>query len=751
LTRGFLVGVLLLIPAWGRGEPLPDCPPRFLELDLVEGGPFWPLALATRLANEMPESYGRALAGDPPKSEAFVVDLSRGTVFDLFPDHPLEAREVEVRCSPVSASPLFEIVQKCRLETGLGTHQGPTLALEVGVDRELRIVVAGSDVPTRVCSLGGDVPAHPPLATLVASPGNSPVERVLPDPTPPSCDERSVLDLKEGDRFWPLFALIEHLDAHPADRATYLRGRSEETGLVWEWVLDDKNALTADVHQRRTAKIACSRDVASFRERGFTQAATRCTLELPYYNPFEVALDENGIVIAAVDLFRRADCGLGGERQMPPDLPASARDPAGRFLLSISRTLGENLNLDHVIPKLETLAGAPAFLGDASHNPEFVRWLRETALPIWTDPSLRSVAQSTYDKSARTLVRGLYGMSLFLELRPAGRDLLSKYREAVKEGRYPTFPYAAYDFVSQPHEYIAFWERRDADGTAAEYRDVLERVLETFDPDYLPRVEAFAGFEELPLYERSETDLSRSIAFYLGVEGQSVPIESDKHLTLVDAAGQRCRARFARTSRLANDCPYETNPPDYLLGSYDLEAGCSVEEAVAILPGDVPSLEALRFDDNPGPPVSSLLGEDEVETEVNKTWRVLFGPIHPYIEFPRFQLVGRKTLGETGNERFQILVRDVEKQCTTRSAGDLVKVECPDAGRLLFVDGRLVASFRGHQYEKTPLEGATLEPVARYRSGELDVIVLSPGVALVRAGNFWHLMHRGGVVGHCDL
>jgi hypothetical protein len=104
-----IVGFLAMVGA-GDAEPLPPCPAPFLGLDLVEGGPFWPLTIAERLARELPGSaYERALAGDPPRSETFVFDGSRGTVFDLVPDRVLEERQLAVRCSPLSTTYLFEI------------------------------------------------------------------------------------------------------------------------------------------------------------------------------------------------------------------------------------------------------------------------------------------------------------------------------------------------------------------------------------------------------------------------------------------------------------------------------------------------------------------------------------------------------------------------------------------------------------------------------------------------------------------
>jgi len=759
--------------ALGSGEPLPACLPQFLALDLIEGGPFWHLMLAHRLAKEHPDTaYGRALAGDPPRSETFVFDSGRVVTFDYASDRALEARELGVRCSPAPGSTLFEIVQKCRLELGLGSQSGPSPSLEVGLDAEGRVVAAGSNVPLSVCSLGGELPAHPPFSTLVAHSAPPPSDAELPDPAPPSCGERPVLDLKEGDRFWPLFRLIEHLDANPESRSTYLRGKSEEAGLVWEWVLDEKNAVapSSSYDERRSSLIACSPDVGRIRKRGFTQATTRCELHLPYQYPIEIALDKDAVVVAAVNLYYRADCGLGGKRQMPPDLPAPARDPVGRLLLSFSRTLGENLNLHEVVPALEKISGVPALLGGAArkdaagatkrHNPEFVRWLLDTALPVAADPSLRSVAQPTYERSARALVRGLFGMGFYLEGRHFGRDLLSDYRDSVREGRYPVFPYAVYNFVTESEGHAAFWLDRSVDATDGLYRELVERVLDTFDRDYLRRVEAFAGFEELPLYEVHDTHLPRSITFLLGVEGQSAPIDSEKTITLIDAAGHRCLGRFARTSTLPNDCVYEVNPLPYLLGTYVLEEGCPIEDAVAIVPGDVRSLQPIRFADGPGPPLASLLGDGEVETALDRTSQVLFEHIHRDRESLRLQLAGSNpTLGATQDGRFQIIARDVEKQCSSRAAGDLVEVECApalgepsaDGSRLLFVDGMLVGWFRGYSFEKTPLEGAALRPVARYEAGGLDVFVLSPGVALVRSGDLWHLMHRGGVVGNCDL
>jgi hypothetical protein len=748
----------------GNTEPLPSCPAPFLGLDLIEGGPFWPLLRARQLAREFPNSWGGALASDPPRSETFVYDPSSTVAFDYAPNRTLGPGQLAVRCTPISSRPFFEIVQKCRVDLGVRSRTGPSPSLDVGLDAEGRVVAAGSVVPSSFCSLGGSLPAHPPPSTLVAPSAPRPSDAELPDPAPQTCGERGVLGLKEGDRFWPLLRLLEHLDAHPESRSTVLEGTSGEAGLVWEWVLDEKTAIapSSSYDDRRGSRIRCSPDVGSIRARGFTQAATRCELNVPHQYPMELALDEEAVVISAFHLFYRQDCSLGGERRMPADLPAVARDPVGRLLISLSRTRKEEPNLEEVVPALEKIAGVPAFLGEdpsggKRHNPEFVRWLLERALPVVSDPALRSVAKRTYDHSARALVRGSFGMGFFFEGRHFGRDLFSDYRDAVSAGRYPLFPLAVYNFVSLPEGSARFWLARDADATAGLYRELIQKVMERFDPDYRRRFEAFADFDELPLYEVQETDLPRSITFFLGVEGQALPLDSEKTLTVVDTAGHRCLGRFARTSALPNDCVYETNPLPYLLGTYALEESCPIEEAAAILAGDVRSLHSLRFTE--GPAVASLFGKGEVETELDRTSRVLYEHVHRDRAFPRLQLAGSNpTLGATEDGRFQIIARDVGKQCTSRSAGDIVEVECAPAlgelpaypSRFLFVDGTLVGWFR-YSFEKTPLEGAQLRPVARYQARGLDVIVLSPGVALVRAGDLWKLLHRGGVVGNCDL
>ena len=135
------------------------------------------------------------------------------------------------------------------------------------------------------------------------------------------------------------------------------------------------------------------------------------------------------------------------------------------------------------------------------YNPEFVRWASTALVPALSDPSLRAQTQATYDRQVRVLARTYYKVWRTLSSRP---DWMAKERTAYAaamakgEGDWSGSVVDLYNDVLGTAEQswggfdpnlvrsaTMWWLRRTLDETATQWALGLERLLTTYDSEWL--------------------------------------------------------------------------------------------------------------------------------------------------------------------------------------------------------------------------------------------------------------------------
>ena len=154
--------------------------------------------------------------------------------------------------------------------------------------------------------------------------------------------------------------------------------------------------------------------------------------------------------------------------------------------------------------------GAP--VGFGHYDPAFVRWLAQAAIP--EGGAARAIAQPVYDRRVSRLAHAFWlthddlVRGGFPDRTPPGAA--TDYAEFLKAGAEPgATGFSVFAFVDQSNRLLpklnippsvnewegryelntayAWWLRRRADGTHAEWHDALRQLLAAFDADWLAR------------------------------------------------------------------------------------------------------------------------------------------------------------------------------------------------------------------------------------------------------------------------
>lgn len=189
------------------------------------------------------------------------------------------------------------------------------------------------------------------------------------------------------------------------------------------------------------------------------------------------------------------------------------------------------------VAHLEKLAGRPVWTkhpisssadlsredGSFAHvNPSFVRWARTRLLPGVTDTAFRKATESRYQACLAPALRQLWAVRADLKSAPTCKGkMLALYREEIatvgSDGlRFPTdeweaclgLEYGVLDeslqarmgqlpFLHGYFDALAWWLRREMDGSAVELELALKAVLQAYDPVWLAQ-HATPGFDEDP-------------------------------------------------------------------------------------------------------------------------------------------------------------------------------------------------------------------------------------------------------------
>ena len=160
----------------------------------------------------------------------------------------------------------------------------------------------------------------------------------------------------------------------------------------------------------------------------------------------------------------------------------------------IARTFGKAVFLDG--PHTPDALRLDARLDFGRYNPDFVRWLVETAMPAASDPGFRERTQAVYDRFLRPLARTVYTVHEHLFADPAflKREKATLLRKMADRTLEPYHYEKYYDFANieaGPHDAnvvkttVAFWIRRSIDGTEPIFFDGLRKLILTYDSGYL--------------------------------------------------------------------------------------------------------------------------------------------------------------------------------------------------------------------------------------------------------------------------
>jgi hypothetical protein len=149
------------------------------------------------------------------------------------------------------------------------------------------------------------------------------------------------------------------------------------------------------------------------------------------------------------------------------------------------------------------------------YNPAFVRWARQNLIPASTDPALKNFTQPVYRRYLQGPARIYFDVYRHLQQNPQRRQQIREQYLAVLANHKPadhvalldapsrTLQDGFYDYAEQYvrrmasgsdgleffHVCVAggFWIRRNIDGTDREFFALLEKLLETYDPQWLKR------------------------------------------------------------------------------------------------------------------------------------------------------------------------------------------------------------------------------------------------------------------------
>jgi hypothetical protein len=153
------------------------------------------------------------------------------------------------------------------------------------------------------------------------------------------------------------------------------------------------------------------------------------------------------------------------------------------------------------------------------YNSEFVQWAAENLIPAAKDPVLRQLTQPVYDKYMQEMARLYYLAYANLHKNPnLLSEVVRKYQNEIEKpsgqvydlwgkgpGPYLHYTFHAYSTEINDRRYkwtkygypglyadvaSGFWVRRQIDGTSEEFRRLLQKLMETYDADWLRSPEA---------------------------------------------------------------------------------------------------------------------------------------------------------------------------------------------------------------------------------------------------------------------
>lgn len=136
------------------------------------------------------------------------------------------------------------------------------------------------------------------------------------------------------------------------------------------------------------------------------------------------------------------------------------------------------------------------------YNKEVVQWVLDHGIPGANDATFKSATQSVYENYLKRNVENFLATIYGLEANPPiFEQLQQKYTAAMKApdgGLQSPENLLYFNLKGLPSDasntlVVAFWIRRKIDGTAPLMRQVLEKIMNTYDPGGLARVKQKAA------------------------------------------------------------------------------------------------------------------------------------------------------------------------------------------------------------------------------------------------------------------
>ena len=132
-------------------------------------------------------------------------------------------------------------------------------------------------------------------------------------------------------------------------------------------------------------------------------------------------------------------------------------------------------------------------------NPKFVDWAVENAIPGARDKAFKAATQKIYEdyfqENVEAFLSTIYGLESVQSLY---NQMQKEYKADADAERtiIPTLFFAKYEEKIPAKafrtERVAFWTRRGIDGSAANFKKGLEKLVKTYTPDRLPTIKTEA-------------------------------------------------------------------------------------------------------------------------------------------------------------------------------------------------------------------------------------------------------------------
>jgi len=130
------------------------------------------------------------------------------------------------------------------------------------------------------------------------------------------------------------------------------------------------------------------------------------------------------------------------------------------------------------------------------YNPKFVQWLIDNLIPAADNGELHALTQTFYEQYVQPLARTYYKSYQALQALPENFAAETRqYADLVEQRTLPVYYYDKFYDFADLHELgyegnvvkgaVAFWIRRNIDGTIEQFVEGLEKLLGVYDDEFL--------------------------------------------------------------------------------------------------------------------------------------------------------------------------------------------------------------------------------------------------------------------------